>query len=334
MISGSFAILIREKGNRIQFLLFIFIISFIGIIIQLFEPYEGFEVLFPLLIIMFASVVFILHYCLKALQKFKLDYEENSAIGDSCGSLFPEKNNSVLIVSYLMIIAIYFLCLYNLKFVKVNLMGIYILFFGGGTFFIALSCYEINVRLTIALKNLAENLVQIEYNTIYPTKTSWLQHLFHLYHVLRNAAIGTSILFVFENSMLFYFNFNSNNWRNFEEIPHSLKNFPLEGWIIWLFILISIVIVLPLISQSQNRSFKYVIQFIETKFCEEITKDMQPKELYVNPQKFTFLLNTIQLVNSSLEKTYLLRKIDRLIAIYASILTCFAHLISFYTVFK
>lgn len=51
----------------------------------------------------------------------------------------------------------YFISLYNINFININTMGIYILIWGGSTLTIALIAYEIYIRVTIVLLRVASD---------------------------------------------------------------------------------------------------------------------------------------------------------------------------------
>lgn len=332
MLGETFTNLIREKINYAYLLVFMLIISFIGIGLQFFEPYPMFWALFPVLLFMFVSVILILQFCLRELQKFEVNCKSEKILKE-CNSLFVKRNNSLLESIYFFMIIIYFVCLYRMNLIEINLMGLYIFLLGGGTFFLALLDYELYIRLTIFLRQTGKKLSNIEYNFIFPSNTLWLQHFFRLYKILKNAALGVSILFVLENSMLFIANYERHFYPNLPKEKSVLELFdylPIEWWVIWGFIFTTIIVALPLIIQFQNKSLKDIVLHIQRKFNEELTKPYNINELYANPQKYYFFLKIMQIIENSLKETYLPRSIDKLLSLGASLLTCFAHLISFY----
>lgn len=335
MIWGTLAKLIKEKITYTHLLIFVLVISFIGIGLEIFEPYTMFWLLFPVLLIMFISIVLILQFCLKELQRFQETCTDDS-LKMSCKSLFYEKSNcSLLLAIYVLMVIVYFTCLYRLKFVEINLMGLFIFLLGGGTFFLALISYEVCVRLTISLTKTAQNISEIKYDAIYPKGTLWLQHFFRLYKILRNAALVVSVLFVLENSMIFIANSRAHFSPSLSDevtFPEILKCFPIEWWVIWIYIFITVVVALPIMMQLQNRSLKNIVLHIQVMFNKEFTKELVYDELYTNPQKYCSILSTIQFVQNSLEEAYLPKRIDKIISLCASLLTCFTHLISFYMI--
>ena len=131
----------------------------------------------------------------------------------------------------------YFISLYNINFININTMGIYILIWGGSTLTIALIAYEIYIRVTIVLLRVAsdnKNWSQ-NYNEFLPCHTEWLENLHPLSKLLKNVSLVMGLLFVFENTMIFYANINIldnfiNN-RNLSILEKAQK-LPLEFWII------------------------------------------------------------------------------------------------------
>lgn len=332
MIQGTLANLIKEKVNYTRIAVCIFIVGITGIGLQCFEPYAMFCFLFPVLLIMLLSIVLILRFCLRELQKFQENCK-NEDVKKCCACLFPSKNNSLLLVIYLVMVAVYFVCVYRLQFVEINLMGIYIFLFGGGTFFLALISYEVCVRLTISLKETERNKSNIMYDELYPKDTLWLQYFFHFHKVLKNAALVISILFVLENSMLFVANYEkifSHNLLDASKKSNLIKFLPIEWWAIWVYIFITIVLALPLMTWIRNRDLNSIVSHIQADFNEKMRIPHRLDDLRSNPQKYYSILNIMQSVQNSLKEAYLPHRIDRIASLSASLLTCFAHLISFY----
>lgn len=334
MIQGTLANLIK-KINYTGLIISIFIIGIIGIELQRFEPYPMFGFLFPVLLIMLLSVILILQLCLKELQEFQKNCESED-IRKYCESLFAEKSNSVLLVIYIIMIIVYFVCIYRLQFVEINLMGLYILILGGGTFFLALINYEVCVRLTKALKEAEKNKKCIKYNELYPRDTTWLLYFFHFHKVLKNAALIVSMLFVLENSMLFVANYDKLNLPTLSDENNILdifKNLQIEWWVIWTYIFVTIVLALPIMTRLRNKRLNNIVSYIQTDFNEKMTNSYTMDDMKDNLQKYSSILNIIQAVQNSLKETYLPHSIDRLVSLGASLLTCFAHLISFIMIF-
>lgn len=331
MISGTLASLIKEKVNYSRLLIFIFTVGIIGVGFQLVEEYTMFYILFPVLLIMLVSVILILHFCLKELQKFQENCNDN-AVKECCRFLFPKKSNPLLLSIYTIMVITYFVCVYCLDFVKINLMGMYIFLLGGGTFLLALISYEVYVRLTISLKETVKNIANISYNEIYPKDTLWLQYFFRLHKVLKNSALIISILFVLENSMFFIANREKLFFPNLSDadgILDFLKGIQIEWCIIWLYIFVTIVLALPFMTWLQNKSLNNIISYIQTDFNKKITISYTWIYLQQYPQNYYSILNIIQTIQNTLDEAYLPRRIDRFVSICASLLTCFAHLSSF-----
>lgn len=334
MIQGTLANLIKEKVNYTRLSICIFVIGIIGIGLQEFEEYKMFGFLFPVLLIMLLSIVLILQFCLKELQKFRNNCADD--VKKYCSCLFPREHDSILLVIYLIMVIVYFVCIYSLHFVEINLMGLYILLFGGGTFFLALMSYEVCVRFTISLRDTEKNISNIKYDEICPNDTLWLQYFFHFHKVLKNAALVVSMLFVMENSMLFVANYEKFSFSNLSctlEEFDLLKSFPIEWWVIWVYILVTIVLALPIMAWIRNKSLNNIVFYIQEDFGKKVRNSHTLDDLRSNPQKYNSVLNIIQFVQNSLKEAYLPHRIDRIASLSASILTCFAHLISFYITF-
>lgn len=331
MIQGTLASLIRDKVTYTRLSICIFIVGIMGIGLQHFEPYTMFYVLFPVLIIMLSAIVLILQFCLKELQEFQ-EKCENDEAKKYCASLFPEKSNPLLLLTYLIMIIVYFVCVYNLQFVEINLMGTYILFLGGSTFFLALVGYEVCVRLTISLKKASQNISSLKYDEISPKDTPWLQYFFRLHKILKNAVLIISMLFVLENSMLFVANYEKlhlPNWSNVNELPVLLKSLPFEWRVIWVYILITIVLALPFMTWFRNNSLDKIVSYIQTDFNKKMRTACRLNDVHNDPQKYYSILNIMQEVQNSLKETYIPHNIDRFVSLGASLLTCLAHFISF-----
>lgn len=331
MIQSTLASLIRDNVTYTRLSICIFIVGIMGIGLQKFEPYAMFYILFPVLLIMLSAIVLILRYCLKELQNFRIICECNQ-IMKYCASLFPEKSSPLLVLIYIIMVGVYFVCIYRLQFVEINLMGTYILLFGGATFFLALIGYEICVRLTIALKEAERNIQNIAYDRISPKDTSWLQQFFRFHIILKNTVLIISMLFVLENSMLFVANYEKLDLPNLSDakkLPILLKSLPIEWWVIWMYIFITIVLALPFMTWFRNKSINKIISYIQSDFETEMRTSYKLNDLKSDPQKYYFILNIMRVVQNSLKETYIPHSIDRFISLGASLLTCFAHFISF-----
>ncbi len=331
MIHSELVNLIKEKVNYTRMSIFLFIIGLIGIGLQFVEPYAMFWIMFPVLLIMLSSVILILQFCLKELDKFQENCSEKD-IEKHCIELFPEKGNFLLFGAYFLMVIVYFICIYRLQFVEINLMGLYILVLGGGTFFLALICYEVCIRLTISLKEIEKNISKISYDKIYPQNTLWLQYFFRFHKVLKNAALVISVLFVLENSMLFFANYKKLALpvlTNVGKIPSLFNSLPFEWWVIWIYIFVTIVIAIPFMAYLRNQSLNNIVAYIQSDFQMRIMKEHKENDLYNNLQDYFSVLNIIQVVQKSLIETYLPHRFDRFVSLGASLLTCFMHLLSF-----
>lgn len=331
MIYGELANLIKEKANYTRLSITLFIIGLIGIVLELVEGYAMFWIMFPMLLVMLSSVILILQFCLKELDKFYKICTDND-IKTYCAKLFPTKGNSLLKGTYFLMVFIYFICIYRMHFIEISIMGLYIFALGGSTFLLALICYEVCIRLTISLKEVEKNIRKIAYDKIYPKNTLWLQYLFRFHRVLKNAALTISVLFVLENSMLFFANYEKLTLPNLDSIkklPNLLTSLPLEWWIIWIYIFITIVVSIPCMTQLRNQSLNKIVVYIQLDFQMKIVENHKENSLYNNLQDYFSILNIIQVVHKSLVEAYLPNRIDRFVSLGASLLTCVAHLLSF-----
>ena len=109
MIYGELANLIKEKVNYTRLLISLFIIGLIGIVLQSFEGYTMFWIMFPVLLVMLTSVILILKFCLKELEKFHEICTEND-IKIYCTMLLTAKDNSLLISAYILMVFVYIGC--------------------------------------------------------------------------------------------------------------------------------------------------------------------------------------------------------------------------------
>lgn len=184
MLQGTLTSLIRDRVTCMRLLIFIFIVGSMGIGLQQFEEYEMFYILFPVLLIMLSAIILILQYCLKKLQEFQ-EKPETEEVKKHCTALFPEKSSSLLLFIYFLMVVVYFVCVYRLQFVDINLMGTFILLFGGSTFFLALIGYEVCVRFTISLKEVERNRFSIKYDEVSPKDTPWLKDFFGFHKILK-----------------------------------------------------------------------------------------------------------------------------------------------------
>lgn len=144
------------------------------------------------------------------------------------------------------------------------------------------------------------------------------------------------LLFVFENTMIFYANINIldnfiNN-RNLSILEKAQK-LPLEFWIIWFFVFIAIALAFPVISMLQSSTIKKIIIQIKNIYSKNATSNY--KNANMDKQLFnTYLLMMIvQHTELSLNEKYLPQKFNKFIAFFASLLTCILHLTTLYNLF-
>ncbi len=333
MINSKLSNFIRNKLNILPLILFVIVMQILGFAINHFEHYPLFGILAPTLFIMMFSIVLTLKFILCKLDNLKKYYESIPVLNKSFQPLFQPTNAEFTFWAFLLIVGIYFICLYCLKYYDLNLMGIFILFLGGSTFFLALICYEQYVRLTICIKDLEKNMHTLElvYNFNNPKETVWLRDLYKLCRTTGNASLIIGLLFVFENAMIFWANASEKPLiSNSTDSTEILKAIPLELWFIWIFIFISIALAFPLIAIIQSITLKKIVINMQNDFNQRIMKPYDERIDVTSPFRLYVLLKTIHIVDKSLTETYLLRSGDRFIAVAASLLTCLVHLLTFY----
>lgn len=338
MIDCKLTYIIREKLTNWHLIIFVLFLSFIGIIINYFEPYPLFYILFPLLIIMLTTTIAVLRFGLKALKEFNEICKENQHIFEKLNILFVFKEKTFISLIFIIMIIIYFVCLYQLGFFTFNIMGLFVFFLGGGTFLIALISYEMYLRVTIALRKISKDKIYIakSYNFKNPKETHWLQYLYQLCKVLKNASLIIGVLFVLENSLIYIANMDLTSISKTDIktiLIEKISMMPLEFWIIWVFVFLSIGCAFPIIAYIQALYTKRILLQIQHSFNETIISKYSEDKLLQNPFTFYAMLSVISKVESSLEKTFLPQKIDRVVTILSAILTCSIHIVTLFTTY-
>lgn len=337
MITYRFAIHITEKIKYLYIYIFFTFMVCLGIIINHVEPYPNFNILFPVLVIMSLSTLIILKYCLKIMIEFKKQCDQMQIFKDALEILLINNKNNYIFCGYASVMVIYFLCLYNLKFIELNIMGFYILVCGVSTLGMALIAYEIYIRSTITLHRVAidkESLSQ-NYNKYSPSNTEWLQKIHQLNRVLKNASLVMGVLFVFESTMIFFANINKLNIYISNDLTfvEKMYNLPLEFWLIWLLICISIILTFPIVAIIQSLNMKKIIHQVACFYNQTTTLDFEKTVSEKNVLDFYILMNLIQNVEISLHNKYLSSKYEKLIIIITSMVTCLLHSATFINLF-
>lgn len=313
----------------IAYFTFTFAMLVLGFFLNIFEQYPLFIVLAPTLIAMMLSTFLVLRLVLKKLRKFEAICKNIEQL-----NIFYDINHKYVILIFIAAIAIYFICLYQQGFFKINLMGLYIIFLGVTTFLLALVCYYLYIRLTIFLKKLADTLNYAEslpYDFKNPQNTDWLFFLHELSKIMRIASLVIGLLFVFENAMIFY----ANNYKSSFKIQYStisevLKSFSVEFWVIWVFIFIAITLAFPILGFFQVESFKKIVLSIHKNFSNKIVSSYTTEQTEKTPFYLYASLNIVYMVEDSLNKKYLLNKKEKILSWITALLTCLVHLTSFY----
>lgn len=339
MINGKLASLIRDDIKGAYFVIFVFVMFWVGIFINFFEPYSGFELLFPVLIIMLTSTAIILKIGLIKLKNFEEECPKDEKLSEVLTILFTKRENSPMFAVYVAMIVIYFVCLYKIQFFSIDLMGIYILFLGGGTFFIALISYEIYVRSTLVLQKISKDnkFLNGQYNQKNPEQTSWLLQLFHLCQIFRTASLVIGVLFVFENSMICIVNFNDTGKFPYcaeTSLVERMSQMSLEFWFIWVFALLAIGLAFPILAFVQSLYVKRITTQIHQSFKEKILNEYTEAELYQNPDKFAALFFTMQNVERTVTKVFMPKKLEGFVRLLSTFLTCAINFITLWNLFS
>lgn len=339
MLTHSFAKEVISKIKNIYIFRFLILMVSIGLCINNFETYPNFRILFPVLLVMSFSTIMLLKYCLKKMLAFNTQCESLDIFKDALHVLFAPKKNVLIMTIYIIVIIMYFLSLYNLDFIQLNIMGFYILLWGVSTLGMALIAYEIYIRLTFVLFKVASdnNSLEKEYNKYSPPHTDWLQNLHQLSKVLKNASLAMGLLFVFENTMIFWANINKLDryiHKNSTSIIYRLKDLPLEFWLIWLFVFVAISIAFPVIATLQLFSMKKIIFQIRTIYFNKTSLDYENFKSDKKILETYIFMKIIQNTELSLNEKYLPHKFNKFIVLMASLLTCLLHLTTLYNLFK
>lgn len=331
MIDCKFTILIRDKLKSAWLISFMLVMLFVGIIINRFEPYNFFEILAPILLLMMTSTIWVLKFVFKNILDFKQYYEKYDMIQNSFKLLFDTENRTIITIVFTIIVFVYFICLYKLGFFNLDIMGCYTLFLGGGTFFFALIGYEMHIRLTICLKSLEKQCYDsnLEYNLINPKYTSWLYDLYKLSKLLRIASFIIGLLFVSENTLFFIANMTANSlFFSSSHFLNNLDKLPLELWTVWIFIFVAIALIIPVIALMQINSFHNIVLQIEKDFNYKILNKYKEVPLPQNAEHYFLLLQASNIVERSLAETYLMKNNEKIVAIGSSVLTCLVHVLT------
>lgn len=310
MLTEDLARTFKEKFKNIYVLFFFVIMIFLGIFINNFEPYPKFDILFPVLLVMSFSTIMVLRHCLKQMLDFKELCQDTKIFNSALKILFAPKKNFLIIFIYVLVMIMYFISLYNLRFISLNIMGFYILIWGTGTLGMALVAYETYIRLTIVLSRVAADNISLSqnYNVLLPYQTNWLQSLYQLSKMLKNASLVMGLLFVFENTMIFYANINILNTfigNTNLSVWAKAKKLPLEFWIIWFFVFIAIALAFPIIAITQSSNTKKIINQIELTYSNMATlefKNSNEKKQILDYYIFMMMIRNIEL---SLNEKYM-----------------------------
>lgn len=320
MFDTTFAKFLREKLRYLQLLFFIILMLLIGVLINHFEHYPLFNILAPVLLLMFFLTVCIIKNVYTSIALFKEKYQKTTIFEQSFDCLFKSNNRGLITALFFIILFMYFVCLYALKFITINIMGCYALSLGIGTFFLALMGYEVHIRLTICLVNLAKKDLNkyLDYNNL--SNTEWLLDLHKLSKLLKTAAVILGFLFVLENALIFIAN-----------IQQYQEKFPLEFWIIWVFIFLTILFILPIITIIQIQSLHKIVSQINKNFKDHILKNYTQCRKLENPLYLCAYLQNAVLVDKLLKNEFYEKTGEKIIAFSTAILTIVIHVLTIYS---
>ena len=203
---------------------------------------------------------------------------------------------------------------------KINIMGCYALSLGIGTFFLALMGYEVHIRLTICLVNLANKDLgeYLDYNN--HKNAEWLLDLHKLSKLLKTAAVILGFLFVLENALIFIAN-----------MQQYQKNLPLEFWIIWVFIFLTILFVLPIITLIQIQNLHKIVSQINKKFKDHIYEKYTRSGKLEDPLYLCAFLQNAVLVEKLLKNEFYEKTGEKIIDFSTAILTNVIHILTIYS---
>lgn len=325
MFDTAFAKFLEKKLKYQQLLFFIITMYLMGIIINYFEPYPFFHILAPVLLLMFFLTICIIQKVYKNITKFKEKYINNNTLLYSFNYLFNSNNKHFIITVFSLMVFLYFVCLYSLEFIKINIMGCYALSLGAGTFFLALIGYEIHIKLTICLVDLSKKdfNISLTYHTNNLQDTEWLLELHKLSKLLRMASFILGLLFVLENALFFIVNIQQYQIR-FEKLP-------IELWIIWVFIFLAIIFMMPIIALVQIQCLHKIVLKIKKNFNNQIFNNYTLGNGLRNALSLLISLQIINLVEKSLKDAFDERIGEKFIAFSTAILSNLIHILTIYS---
>lgn len=342
MLTQSFAEKITEKIKSSHIFIFFTVMIFLGLVINCFEPYPSFQILFPNLLLMCFLTILLLIKCLNKLLELNKQCKEEHTIECALKIIFGSQSNIIILFSYGVIILIYFICLCKLSFIEFNIMGVYILFLGSSTLGMALVAYETYIRLTVALWKITfdkESLSQ-KYDIFSPSQTNWLQKLYQFSNLLKNASLFMGLLFVFENTLIFFANYAKLEVYVRDEnasFIEQLSSMPLEFWLIWLLVFVAIALAFPILAIIQSANMKKIIHLIRDYYNSTTEKKFEEyHSLNDNENYFLdlyLLMNLLQNTENALNNKYTTHKSDKFFTVLTSIITCFLHLTTLYNLF-
>lgn len=331
MLTKKYANTIKQNLENHNVMRFLVIMIFLGIGINNFEPYPKFGILFFVLLIISCYMIIVLKHCINQMLEFTTLCQKTNIFKSELEILFPQRINILIGLIYIFILIIYFLNLFNLQFISLNIMGIYILIWGIFTLIMALIAYETYIRVTIFLSKVAsdEKSWSQNYNIVLPCHTNWLQSLHQLSKTLRIDSLIMGLFFVLENTLIFYANINILNefisnanisiWKKAMELP-------LEFWAIWGLVFIAIAVAFPIIALLQTSSIKNIINKIKNIYSDSAILKFESSTEKKQIVDYYILMMMVKNTEASLIEKYMPQKSNKFITFLVSFLTCILHL--------
>ena len=202
----------------------------------------------------------------------------------------------------------------------------------------ALINYEMYVKITNLINKISreEDLIKNYYDPINPKLSEWFNTLYELNNNLKNTSLIMGLLFVLENTLLFIVNTDkiiSFSYDLEQSFWCLISHMPLEFWIIWFFILISIGIAFPYIAITQSFCIRRIFYKINYNTYIKIFDCDSEKNFYKEPINLYMRLSSMQEIENLLDKKFKPNRTDNLLTILSSFLTCIIHIGTIITFF-
>ncbi|OWR30398.1 hypothetical protein CDO73_10780 [Saccharibacillus sp. O23] len=281
-----------EKKNLLFVCLGIFLI---GAVVNFLNPYPLFYVhQIILLLILFLSMTVV-----KKIFVF-FDQSFPSPLKDARLDGFNKNFNSKMYSCIILIIStsvtlIYFISIFCLEYIKINLVGIYALMLGACALYVSIIGYCLLVILIRYLRTIRKDALElVEYERFSPANTDWLIKTSEFFNYLKRNFFILGFLFTLEyailipqNAIEFSPNFQINTKNNAAFI------------MTWTGILLFIVLAFPIISFLSKKYIKEIIASFKQKTILELDKLLIIAEKNNSGTDVLSYVNLINRVNSS-----------------------------------